>query len=56
VLRVFMTNLRKKLEVNPSRPTRIITEAGVGYRLVVDGPGNPPPVQYVTPSESALLS
>jgi two-component system, OmpR family, KDP operon response regulator KdpE len=32
-VRVFMANLRKKLEDNPSRPTMLITEQGVGYRL-----------------------
>ncbi|HYO24247.1 MAG TPA: response regulator [Lacipirellulaceae bacterium] len=32
-VRVFMANLRKKLEDNPSRPTLLITEQGVGYRL-----------------------
>ena len=35
-LRVFITTLRKKLEVDPTRPTHIVTELGVGYRLVVD--------------------
>jgi two-component system, OmpR family, KDP operon response regulator KdpE len=35
-LRVFITTLRKKLERNPTRPTHIVTEPGVGYRLVVD--------------------
>ncbi len=33
-LRACVCNLRKKLEVNPSRPSHIITEFGVGYRLV----------------------
>ena len=37
-LRVFITTLRKKLELDPTRPTHIITELGVGYRLVVDSP------------------
>lgn len=32
-VRVFMANLRKKLERNPSRPELLITEQGVGYRL-----------------------
>jgi two-component system KDP operon response regulator KdpE len=37
-LRVFITTLRKKLELDPARPTHIVTELGVGYRLVVDSP------------------
>ncbi len=32
-LRVFVANLRKKLEAEPARPKLIITEQGVGYRL-----------------------
>lgn len=32
-LRVFMCNLRRKLEIDPSRPQHLRTEAGVGYRL-----------------------
>jgi two-component system, OmpR family, KDP operon response regulator KdpE len=32
-LRVFVRNLRSKLEPDPSRPQYILTEAGVGYRL-----------------------
>src|SRR5574340_1206668 len=33
ILRVNISNLRAKLEPDPSRPTYIHTEAGVGYRL-----------------------
>ena len=33
VLRVNVSNLRRKIEVNPSLPEHIITEPGVGYRL-----------------------
>ena len=33
-LRVFITTLRKKLELDPTRPVHIVTEPGVGYRLV----------------------
>ena len=33
-LRIYIGQLRKKLENNPSAPQHIITEPGVGYRLV----------------------
>lgn len=33
VLRVTISNLRKKIERDPSRPRHITTEPGVGYRL-----------------------
>jgi len=32
-LRVFVAQLRKKLEDNPSLPVYIITESGIGYRF-----------------------
>jgi two-component system KDP operon response regulator KdpE len=32
-LRVFIRGLRQKLEADPTRPTHILTELGVGYRL-----------------------
>jgi two-component system KDP operon response regulator KdpE len=32
-LRVFVGNLRKKIELNPSSPLHIITESGIGYRF-----------------------
>lgn len=32
-LRVFIAQLRKKLEDNPNNPQHIITESGVGYRF-----------------------
>ena len=32
-LRVHVTNLRRKVEPNPSLPVYIVTEPGVGYRL-----------------------
>ena len=33
LLRVNVSNLRRKLEIDPSRPHYIVTEPGVGYRL-----------------------
>jgi len=33
-LRIYINQLRKKLEKNPSEPKHIITEPGVGYRIV----------------------
>ncbi len=35
-LRVYMAQLRHKLEDDPARPRYLITEAGVGYRLKVE--------------------
>lgn len=32
-LRVYLAQLRRKLETDPSRPTIFITEPGIGYRL-----------------------
>jgi len=32
-LRVFMANLRRKLEADPARPRYLLTEPAVGYRL-----------------------
>ena len=36
LLRVTISNLRSKIEPNPDRPTYILTEPGVGYRLRSD--------------------
>lgn len=33
-LRVFIAQLRKKIENDPNRPAHIITESGVGYRFI----------------------
>jgi two-component system KDP operon response regulator KdpE len=35
-LRIYMKQLRDKLEVDPMRPRYFVTETGVGYRLVSD--------------------
>lgn len=35
-LRVFMANIRRKIEEDPARPRYITTEVGVGYRLADD--------------------
>lgn len=34
-LRVYMAQLRRKIEENPALPQLLITEPGVGYRLIV---------------------
>ena len=36
-LRVYMRQLRQKLETNAAHPPHLVTEAGVGYRLRVPG-------------------
>lgn len=33
-LRIFVKQLREKIEPNPSRPSRIRTETGIGYRFI----------------------
>ncbi len=37
-LRVYVAHLREKLEADPSRPRLIVTEPGVGYRLMEETP------------------
>lgn len=40
-LRVFIAQLRKKIETDPNRPAYILTESGVGYRFLGHvGPGS----------------
>lgn len=34
-LRIYMANLRQKLEAVPAQPSHFLTETGVGYRLVI---------------------
>lgn len=41
-LRVFIAQLRKKLEQDPTRPRFILTDPGVGYRFCAER--DPPPV------------
>jgi two-component system KDP operon response regulator KdpE len=36
-LRVFLGNLRKKIEPNPAKPKYILTEPWIGYRFVTNG-------------------
>lgn len=35
-LRVFIGQLRQKIEVDPAAPQIILTEPGIGYRFVTD--------------------
>jgi two-component system, OmpR family, KDP operon response regulator KdpE len=35
-LRVYMAQLRRKIEADPARPQFLLTEPGVGYRLAVE--------------------
>ncbi|MBV8651209.1 MAG: response regulator [Alphaproteobacteria bacterium] len=37
-LRVYVRQLRRKLETDPERPRHIVTESGVGYRLQLADP------------------
>jgi two-component system KDP operon response regulator KdpE len=35
-LRIYMGHLRQKLEADPAQPQHLLTETGVGYRLLTD--------------------
>jgi two-component system KDP operon response regulator KdpE len=35
-LRVFIAQIRKKIEEDPNRPKNLLTESGVGYRFIVN--------------------
>lgn len=35
-LRIYMANLRRKLEQDPARPHHLVTETGIGYRFLGD--------------------
>ena len=37
-LHVYVARLRKKIEADPQKPRHLLTEPGVGYRLVSEGP------------------
>ena len=39
-LRVFIAQIRKKIEVDPNRPEFLLTESGVGYRFVSNSKEN----------------
>jgi two-component system KDP operon response regulator KdpE len=43
-LRVHIAHIRAKLAPDPQRPRHIVTEPGVGYRLLVEEPSRPQPV------------
>lgn len=36
--RVYVSQLRKKIEDDPANPTLLVTESGIGYRFIVDDP------------------
>lgn len=38
-LRSYIKTLRQKLEPDPGRPRYVVTEAGIGYRLLIDDAG-----------------
>lgn len=36
-VRIYMANLRQKLEDQPTQPRYLLTEIGIGYRLYLTG-------------------
>jgi two-component system, OmpR family, KDP operon response regulator KdpE len=43
-LRIFVRKLRRKIEADPTQPAILLTELGVGYRLVMSDPPAAAPV------------
>jgi two-component system KDP operon response regulator KdpE len=41
-LRIFVRKLRRKIEADPTQPRILLTELGVGYRLVAADPAPAP--------------
>lgn len=44
-LRIFVRKLRRKIEADPTQPRILLTELGVGYRLVAPDPAPAPQAQ-----------
>lgn len=55
-LRIFMRKLRQKVERDPARPRYIVTELGVGYRLLAPDQFVPPPPEGPTDQVRSSLS
>ena len=55
-LRVFMSQLRRKLEPNPSQPRYLVTEPWVGYRFNADGGALAGAAEDCRPAERAPAS
>jgi two-component system KDP operon response regulator KdpE len=49
-LRIFVRKLRRKIEADPTQPRILLTELGVGYRLVMS---DPPAAPMAPPAEAS---
>jgi two-component system KDP operon response regulator KdpE len=52
-LRIFVRKLRRKIEADPTQPQILLTELGVGYRLVSSDQAPTPALAAVEPSRAA---
>jgi two-component system KDP operon response regulator KdpE len=52
-LRIFVRKLRRKIEADPTQPRILLTELGVGYRLVMS---DPPGAATASPAPTAPLA
>jgi two-component system, OmpR family, KDP operon response regulator KdpE len=48
-LRIFVRKLRRKIEADPTQPRILLTELGVGYRLVMSDPPATAPAEPAAP-------